>query len=64
MAFAIADGGVVNDGVERAERVDLGREVLGGGDAGEVADDNGFRLGQGLFGVRRAGVVARVQDDL
>ena len=64
MPFAIADGGVVNDGVEGAERVDLGRQVLGGGDAREVADDDSFGLGQGPFGVRGAGVVARMQDDL
>ena len=46
------------------ERVDLGRQVLRRGDAREVADDDGFGLGQGLLGVRGAGVVARMQDDL
>ena len=63
MPFAIADGGVVNDGVERPKRVDLGREVLGGGDAREVADHDRFGLGQGLLRVRRARVAARMQDD-
>ena len=46
------------------ERVDLGRQVLRGGDAREVADDDRFGFGQGLFGVRRSRVVARMQDDL
>ena len=64
LPLAIADGGVVNDGVESAERVDLGRQVLRRGDARKVADDDRFGLGQGLFGVRGAGVVARMQDDL
>ena len=46
------------------ERVDLGGDVLGRGDRGEIADDDGFGLGRGLLGVRRPGVVARMQDDL
>ena len=39
-------------------------QVLGGGDAREIADDDRFRLGHGLLRVRRARVVARMQDDL
>ena len=47
---------------KRAERVDLGREILGGGDAREIADHDRFGLGQGLLRVRGAGVAARMQD--
>src|ERR1700733_8564217 len=64
MTFAKADGGVVNNAIERTERVDLGGDLLGGGDRGEISDDDSFGLGQGLFGVRRARVVARMQDNL
>ena len=64
MTFAEADGGVVNDSIEAPERVDLGCQVLRSGDGAELADHDRFGLGQGFLCVRRAGVVARVQDDL
>ena len=63
MPFAIADGGVVNARVERAEPVDLLCNVLGAGDAGEVADNDIFGLGQGRFRVHGARVVQGVKDD-
>ena len=62
MTFLEADGGIVNDRIESAERVDLPRDVLGGGDGGKIADDDGFGLGQGLPGVRGARLVARMQN--
>ncbi len=64
MVFAKADTGVVDNAIERTERVDLRGDLLGGCDRGEIADDDGFGLGQGLLRVRRARVVARMQDDL
>ena len=64
MTFLEADGGIVNDRIESAERVDLASDVLGGGDRRQIADDDGFGLGRGLPGVRRPGVVARMQDGL
>ena len=63
LPLAKADGGVVNDGVEMPKRVDLGGQVLGGGDAREIADDDRFGLGQGPFCVGGARVVAPMQDD-
>ena len=38
-------------------------EVLGRGDAREIADDDRFGLGQGLLGVGSPRFVARMQDD-
>jgi hypothetical protein len=42
----------------------LPRDVLGAGDRGEIADDDGLGLRNRLPGVVGAGIVARVQDDL
>src|SRR4029077_11262491 len=64
LLLAIADGGIVNDGVESAERVDLGRQGLGSGDPRKVSNTGRFVLGWGFFGVRRSRVVTRMQDDL
>ncbi len=64
MAFLEADSGVVDDRVERPKRVDLPRDVLGGRDRSQIADDDGLGLGRGLPGIRRPGVVTRVQDGL
>ncbi len=64
MTLLEADSGVVDDGVEWAESVDLASHVLRGGDAREIADDDGLGLGQGLLRVRRPRVIASVQDDL
>ena len=63
MTFLEADGGVVNDRVEPAERVDLARDVPCAGDGLEVADDDRLGRGQGAFGVGRAGCVAGVERD-
>ena len=62
MTFLEADGGIVNDRIESAERVDLASDVLGAGDRRQIANDDGFGLGRGLLGVRRSRLVARMQD--
>ena len=64
MAFAIANGGVVNHRVETAERVDLRSDISRARDRLQIASDNGFSLPQRLPGIVRAGFVARVQGDM
>ena len=64
MALAIADRRIVDHGVEAAQRIDLGRDVLRAGDGLEIADDDGLRLGQGAPGFLGTVGVAGMKDDL
>ena len=51
VALSIADRGVVNDGVETAERIDLGSNVLGASNCIDIAYYDRFRFWQFLSGV-------------
>ena len=64
VAFPITDGGIVNDRVEAAERVDLGCDLSGAGDRFQVACYDSFGLRQCAFGVIGPGSVTSVEDDL
>ncbi len=63
---AIADCRVVDHGVEAAERIDLGGDLLGAGDGLDVADHDRLRLRAVLAGrigaARRCGHAGRLDD--
>jgi hypothetical protein len=62
MRLLVADSGVVDDGVETAERVDLRRHVLGGGDGLHVSGDHRLGPRQRPPRIVRSLSIARMQN--
>src|ERR1700679_1758134 len=60
---SVADGSIVDDGVERAERIDLLCDLSSLNNFAEVADYDCLRLRDVLLCLVGAGVASCVQDD-
>ena len=64
LRLAVTDSGIMDDGVEPAEPVDLVGDGFRLRDAGKVADDDVLGAADLLAGLFRARGAAGVQDDL
>ena len=63
MAFAVADRGVVDDGVEMSVSIDLLGDAFRAADGVQIADDDRIRFRRRPLRVVGPGAVARMQDD-
>src|ERR1700722_16662732 len=63
LRLLVADRGIADDGVERAERIDLLRDISSLSNCAEVADYDCLRLRNVPLCLLCASVASRVQDD-
>jgi hypothetical protein len=63
LRLLVADGSIVDDGVERAERIDLVCNLSSLGNCAEIADNDCLRLGDISFGLVAAGLAPGVHDN-
>src|ERR1700761_7625730 len=63
LRLLVADGSIVDDGVERAERIDLLCDLSSLGNRAEIADNDCLRLWGVPLCLVCAGLASGVQDD-
>jgi hypothetical protein len=63
LRLLVADSSIVDDGVERAARIDLLCDLSSLGNCAEISDNDCFRLRDVSFCLVGAGLAAGVQDD-
>src|SRR5258705_1238241 len=63
LRLLVADGSIVDDGVERAERIDLLCDLSSLGNCAEIADNDCLRLRDVPLCLVGAGLASGVQDD-